>query len=423
MPDDTNEPEPRNSLKYHFMTIGDVLMVILVLLVPLPALLLDILWGLNLILILLTLIFSVTWYSGKDGYFSLLPSWLLILTVSGLLIQISLTRLILTYGEAFDSRIIRTLSSLMILSGGIIGLIAGVTIFLIFTTVGVLVAVKACTRISEVAARFALDSCVCKDMAIDVEYSSGAITEKEATAKRDALQRESDFYGAMDGLSKFISGNFKASLFFTAVGIIGGIAIGTLLKGETTYSAMVTYIPLSLCNGLLAQFLCLMESIIASHLVAWTLLFNGMDEKQASSPDPIRIELGSGLIPLVKKEFLEQFQELRRQLSEEIKIVIPKIRIVDNILLEADEYRILITEVEAGKWIIKPDCFLCIDPGDVKGELSGEKVCEPVGGLPAIWVSADQREEAERLGYTVADPTAVIVSHLREIVIQHTEEF
>jgi len=166
-----------------------------------------------------------------------------------------------------------------------------------------------------------------------------------------------------------------------------------------------------------------MESIIASHLVAWSLLFNGMDEKQASSPDPIRIELGSGLVPLVKKEFLEQFQGLRRQLSEEIRIVIPKIRIVDNLQLETQEYHIFINEVKAGGWMIKLDCFLCIDPGDVKGELTGEKVCEPVGGLPAIWVSADQREKAEQLGYTVADPTTVIVSHLREIVIQHAEEF
>jgi len=272
MPDDTNEPEPRNSLKNRSIKISGALalMVILLLLIPFPALLLDILWGLNLILFLLTLLDIL--YSKKIEDFLLLPTWLLILTGFGFLIQISFTRLILTDGEAFNSRIIRTLSSLMILSGGIQGLITEVTVFLIFTMVRALVADKACTRISEVAARFTLDSLPGKQMAIDAEYSSGAITEKEATAKRNALQRESDFYGAMDGLSKFIFGNFKASLFITAVSIIGGIVISTLLKGETIYSVMMTYISLSLCNGLLAQFLGFMESIIAGAIVIITTL-------------------------------------------------------------------------------------------------------------------------------------------------------
>jgi len=186
----------------------------------------------------------------------------------------------------------------------------------------------------------------------------------------------------------------------------------------------MTYIPLSLGNGFLALFICIMESIIAGIVVTRTAL---PYEKPISPPDLIRIELGYGLIPLADKdkgeEFIELFRVTRYQLLEELKIMIPKIRIVDNMLLEANEYRILIKEEEAGRWMLKPDCFLCIDSGVVKEELPGEKVCEPVGGLSAIWVSADQREEAERLGYTVAAPITVIVSHLKEIISQRTGEF
>ena len=193
----------------------------------------------------------------------------------------------------------------------------------------------------------------------------------------------------------------------------------------------MTYMPLSLCNGFLALLICFIESNIIGIVVTKAVLTNEFYKEPIpeppSPPDPIRIELGFGLIPLVDKgrgaEFLELLKKTRLQLIEELKIEIPKVRIIDNILLEINEYSIFIRGTEAGRWMLKPDCLLCIGSGGVRKKLPGEKVCEPVSGLPAIWASADKREEAERLGYTVADPEAVIVSHLRDIIIQRAGEF
>ena len=264
MSDDNIEQNPVHYSKKRFIAIG-LFVIILLLLIPLPALLLDFLWALNLILVLL--IFPIIVRSKKVNEISLLPKVLLVLTIFSLLIHISFARLILTKGEAFDGWIIHTLFSLMMHSGKIQGLLSGLIFFISLAMLTMMVFTKGCTRVSEVAARFVLDSCVCKHMAIDVEYESGTITGEEAIARRNDLQGESDFYGAMDGASKFISGYGKASLFLTAVSIIGGIAIGALLNGETIYNAMMICIPLSLCNGFLALVICLMESIIAGIVV------------------------------------------------------------------------------------------------------------------------------------------------------------
>jgi len=423
MPDETIEP--KRPVKNHIMTIGCALMVVLVVLIPLPAFLVDILWVLNLGLILFT--FLKILHSKKNEYFrnkyfSFLPPRLLILTVFGLAIQIAFTRLILVKGEDFDGRIIRTLSSLMMLPGEITGFVTGVLIFIIFTIAIALVVTRNYISITKISPRVTLDFVPAKLMAIDAEYGSGAIADEEVIAAIK-LQRESDFLGAMVGAGKYISAKIKVSFFITAVGIIAGIAIGKLIYGETIFDAMMAYTPQFICNGFLAQFVALMESIVISKLVTMV----------APNP-PIRIELGDSLSPFVNmnkkqrdfkriKELMELIQVIRIQFYTEKKIKIPQIRIVDNLLLESNEYRIFIREEEAGRWIIKPDCSLCINSSSVREELPGEKVYDPVNGLPALWVSAGQRDEAERLGYTVADPISVIASHLKKIIIQHTEEF
>jgi len=257
MSDEINEP--KRPLIKSLITIGSVLMMILLLLIPLPALLLDILWGLNLVFVLLIL--GIKLHSKKVSESSLLPTGLLLSTVIGLLTQISFGRLILTKGEAFDGRIIRLFSSFAAGSGGIKALIMSFVFFIAINLFLALVFIKGAARVAEVAARFTLDALPFKQTGIDEEHNSGTITEREAVAKKDALQRESDFYGALDGASKFISGNFKFSLFITAISIIGGIFIGTSLNGETIYGAMMTYVPLSLANGFIAQFLCFMQLI------------------------------------------------------------------------------------------------------------------------------------------------------------------
>jgi len=423
MPDKTIEP--KRPVKNHIISIVGVLMVVLVVLIPLPAFMLDILWALNLILVLL--IFLKILHSKKNEYFrnkyfSFLPPRLLILTIFGLSIQIAFTRLILLKGEAFDGRIIRTLFSLMMLPGEIIGFFTGAIVFIIFTTVIAMAVTRAYARIIKMVPRITLDFVPAKLMAIDAEYGSGAIADEEVIAAIK-LQRESDFLGAIVGSGKFISAKIKASLFVTAVSIIAGIAIGKLIYGETIINALIAYTPLSLCNGFIAQFIGLMESIVVGKIV-------GM----AAPNPPIRIEMGNGLSPFVDmnkeqmgyeriKELMELIQVIRIQFYTEKKIKIPQIKIVDNSLLEANEYRIFMREEEAGRWTIKPDCFLCINSGSVREELPGEKVHDPVNGLPALWASAGQREEAERLGYTVANPISVIASHLKKIIVQYTEEF
>jgi len=423
MPDEAIEP--KSPLKNHIMTIVGASMVVLVVLIPLPAFMLDILWVLNLVFILFTflrILHSKKNECFRNKYFSFLPSRLLILTVFGLSIQISFTRLILTKGGAFDGRIISTLSSLMMLPGEITGFVTGTIIYIVFTIAVAMVVILAYTHITKITPRITLDFVPSKLMAIDAEYGSGAIADEEVIAAIK-LQRESDFLGAMVGASKFISAKLKASLFITAVGIIAGIAIDKLIYKETIFNAMIAYTPLCLCNGFLAQFTGLMESIIVSKIVTMV----------APTP-PIRMELGNGLSPFVDmskkqrgyeriKELMELIQVIRIQFYTEKKVKIPQIKIVDNSLLETNEYRIFIKEEEEGRWTIKPDCFLCINSGSVREELSGEKVHDPVNGLPAFWASAGQREEAERLGYTVADPISVIASHLKKIIVQHAEEF
>jgi len=242
-----------------------VLIVLLIFIIPLPALMpalvIDILWGLNLILGLL-----------------LLPKYFLIITIFGLSIQFSFARLILTRGEAFDGIIIRALSSLILYPDGIPSRITVAIIVAILTIVIALIVAKFCTRIRVIAARFTLMAPPLRLMAIDAEYSSGSITKEEAIARRDAFQHENGFYESMDVVSKFIYGSSKISLVITAASIMGGIAIGTFLHGETIYSAMMTYMPLSLGNGFLAQFLCLMQ-IIAGTIAVRERLVNTPDKR------------------------------------------------------------------------------------------------------------------------------------------------
>jgi len=224
MSDDNFVPDSDLRNKNRFIAIS-ALVVTLMLFIPFPGLILDILWGLNLLFALLALI--VTLHYKKVNDFLLLPTCLLLLTIFSLLIQISFVRLILTNGEAFYGRIICALSSLMMRSGGIQGLLSGCISFISLLILTSIFVTNGCTRMSEVDARFTLDSLPGKQMAIDAEYVSGTITEEEVIARRNDLQRESDFYGSMDGAGKFISGYLKACFFITALSIIGGIAIGS----------------------------------------------------------------------------------------------------------------------------------------------------------------------------------------------------
>jgi flagellar biosynthesis protein FlhA len=493
---------PGGSINGSLMGLA-VVVVLAMFIVPLPTVILDALMAFNFVLSLLVLLIVLD--NKKPTDISLFPTFLLVITIFGLALNISSTRLILIQGSRFNGRMIKAFATFVVGSGGTIGLVVGFVIFIAIIAVQKIVITKGATRISEVAARFTLDGMPQKQMAIDTEYSSGAINLEEATAKKEALQRESDFFGAMDGASKFISGNITFAILIIVIDVLGGFIIGVALNGESLNMALATYTSLSIGDGLLSQLPALLVSAAMAIVVtraaapgdlgeqvsiqfsrnarayrtaavaifgmAWlpgfpkyvlfpmsALLgfcafkmyqaqskqasFNEMMQKtgeagrkpkddkgdipQMEPPDQLSLELGYGLIPLVDKdkgaELLERVKEMRRQIALDMGIVIPIIRIIDNIQLASSEYCFKIRGVDVGKSIIRMGNYLCIKPGTVKEELSGEKTTDPAFGLPAIWISEDKRDEAERAGYTVVDPPSIIATHLTEIIKHHAAE-
>jgi flagellar biosynthesis protein FlhA len=490
-----------NTLKDSFPAVA-VMTVVVMLILPLPTVLLDALMAINIIFSLLVLL--IVLYTQKPTEFNLFPTILLVATVFSLALNVSSTRLILTQGERFNGRMIRAFSSFVVGSGGNEGIVVGFIIFIIIIAVQAVVITKGATRVSEVAARFTLDSMQVKMMAIETEYSSGSISEEESQRRKAQVQKESDFYGSMDGASKFISGNVKIGIFITVINVLGGIIIGVAMHGEPLGNAVSNYIGFSIGDGLLSQFPALLVStamgIVVTRAAAvgnlsdqvfeqifsryskiywicagvlvflavlpgfpWYVLlpmaalvafhafrigrrekktadFNEMMTKTGAkkekaesaeiSPvvplDALSLELGYGLIPLVDKEkgaeLLERVQGVRRQSALDMGLVIPKVRIQDNMILEPSEYCFKIKGIDAGRGKIRMSHYLCINPGTVSEELPGEKTVDPAFGLPALWVSEDRRDEAERAGYTVVDPPSIIATHLTEIIRRHAAD-
>ena len=481
------------------VAVGAII-VIGMLLIPLPAVMLDLLMAINLVMSLLVVL--IVMYTRNALEFSVFPAFLLVLTVFGLALNVSSTRLILSQGAAFEGQIVQAFSNFVVGTSGTEGLVIGIIIFLIIIAVQFLVITKGATRISEVAARFTLDGLPGKQMVIEAEQSSGAITEEEATRRRVDLQREVDFYGAMDGASKFVQGNVTVGILITAINVIGGIIIGVTLQGATLGDAAGTYVALTIGDGLVTQFPALLvstatglivsrsvsegsfgsdvsEQFSAQSRVYWiaavflvvlaflpgfpTLVLLTLavlsavggyflqrrqmkaeaiakpeteakakpKEKQADvgpvAPlDPISMELGYGLVPLVDKDkgadLLDRVTKIRREAALDLGLMVPRIRIIDNMRLNPAEYALKIRGVEVGRGTIRMGHYLCINPGGIREELQGEKTTDPTFGLPAMWISSEQRDKAERAGYTVVDAPSIIATHLTEVVKQHASE-
>lgn len=482
-----------------FVAIG-VIAVVMMLIIPMPPVLLDTLMSLNLVISLLTILIVLSIRRALE--FSVFPTLLLVLTVFGLALNVSSTRLILNQGSKFQGRLVKAFSTFVVGNGGQEGLVVGFIIFIILIAVQFIVITKGATRVAEVAARFTLDALPGKQMAIEAEYNSGAISEEEAARKKAELQREADFYGAMDGASKFVSGNVKVGLLITVINVIGGIIVGMAIHGESLSVALTTYISLTIGDGLVSQFPALLVSTATGLIVtraisdgtfgqdvstqfageariywiaAMFLLFlsilpgfpwyvlipmalvlgfvgyrlslrgsastessavveekkaNDREEQQELSPvvplDPISLEIGYALIPLVDREkgaeLLERITRIRKETALELGIVIPRIRIMDNMRLEPAEYCVKIKGVEVGKGSIKMGHYLCINPGSVSEHINGEETRDPAFGLPAVWIREEERDRAERAGYTVVDPPSIIATHLTEIIKQHAAE-
>ncbi len=485
-----------------WMQKGDVMLgigviaVVSMLIIPMPTILLDFFMAVSIMLGLLILL--VVMYVPRSYDFSVFPSILLLSTVFRLALNVSSTRLILLEGAAFDGKIIRAFGQFVVGGNYVVGFI----IFIILTAVQFIVITKGATRTAEVAARFTLDAMPGKQMSIDSDLSNGIITEEQAIARRKEIRKEADFFGAMDGASKFVQGDVKVGIIIAIVNLIAGFVIGMVVRGETFEVALRTYTLLSIGDGLVAQIPSLLVTtatgIIVTRAVSeedltgdiknqlgsqprallitaaalggavlipgfpkitmlvlaagigalgYVLLQNKEDEEAKSRSeekeaalkehrpesvlplvqvDPLEVEIGYSLIPLVDPEqggtLLDRITNIRKRSAIEMGLIVPPIRIRDNMELEPPEYSILIKGVELGNGRLEVGKLMAMDPGDVEEKIEGDEFIEPVFGLRAIWINADSRDLAERRGYTVVDCPTIIATHLTEIIKRHAAE-
>ena len=474
------------------MLIGVISMMI----IPLPPFILDVL--LTVMICLAIVIMLVSMYIDNVLDFSVFPGMLLIITLFRLGLNVATTRLILADGEAGE--VIHTFGTFVTKGNMVVGTI----IFIILVIIQFVVITKGAGRIAEVAARFTLDAMPGKQMAVDADLNAGIITEQEAKERRRNIGRESDFYGAMDGASKFVRGDAVAGIVITVVNIIGGFVVGMTMHGMTFQESLSTFTILTIGDGLVTQTPALMISTASGIIVARaaskqnlgeevmaqltqnvkalftgagfmavTAIIPGMptvpflllaaavgalgfvmhrkgaakaveaqaEEKKAVEKeegaaqdkiesylqvDQMELEIGYGLISLVDVnqggDLLERITMLRRQCATEIGIIVPPIRIRDNIQLQANQYVVKIKGIEVGGGELMTGCFLAMDPGGTSSRIQGIPTVEPAFGLPAIWITQSQKEAADIAGYTVVELPAVIATHLTEIIRNHAGE-
>ena len=467
--------------------------IVIAIILPIPGFILDILLAINLILSVIILLNTV--YLKEPLQLSIFPSLLVITTLYRLMLNIRAAFLILGKGEAGD--VIEGFGRFV---GGN-DLVVGFIIFALILIVNFMVITKGSERVAEVAARFTLDAMPGKQMAIDADLNSGLINDIEAKERRKKVQREADFYGAMDGASKFVKNDAIAGIIITVLNIVGGLIMGMVSRGETLAEAMETYTILTIGDGLVSQLPALMISsatsfivtraasdsdisqdlikqlfsnprvlylasamsfILAFFLPTITFLLLAVilaflaysvskqkkvmqrqeevnveesEVEEIRKPenvvtllqiDPIELEFGYGIIPLADVnqggDLLDRVVMIRRQLALELGMIVPIIRLRDNIQLAPNEYQIKIKGVEVAQGELMLDNYLAMNPGLVEDEIDGIKTTEPAFGLPAIWVTEGQRDKAEMLGYTVVDSPSIIATHLTEIIKKYAHE-
>ncbi len=452
-------------------------------LIPLPPFLLDFFLAINISIAVLILIVSLYIHSPLD--ISIFPGLLLVLTLFRLSLNISSTRLILIEGSA--GKIIESFGTFVVRGNYVVGFI----IFIILVIIQFIVIIKGSGRISEVAARFTLDAMPGKQMAIDADLNSGLINEEEAKKRRESISREAEFYGAMDGASKFVKGDAIAGLLINGINIIGGFIIGVAQRGLSFTDALKTYTILTIGDGLVSQIPALLiataAGLVVTRSAAGTALDIQMKKQLLSNPrvlgtvaasvslfamipgmptipflflgislgagsfisrkrikqeadiivaeevkpeneddkveqylqvDPIEIEIGYGLISLVdEKQGGNLFQKIastRKYIALEYGLLIPPVRVRDNLQLDPNEYIIKIKGNVAASYEIYTDRFLAMNPGHISEPLTGIPTKDPAFNLTGYWISGDEKEKAELLEYTVVDGTSVLSTHLQE---------
>lgn len=479
-----------------YAILVSVIMIVIMMVIPLPPLLLDILIMINISLALTIILVAMN--TQEPLQFSIFPTLLLLTTLFRLGLNVSTTRSILT--NQTGGQVIETFGSFVVGGSAIIGIL----VFLILVIIQFLVITKGSERVAEVAARFTLDSMPGKQMSIDADLGAGMISDREAKTRREKVGQEADFYGAMDGASKFVKGDAIAGIIITIINIIGGLMIGVIVHGLPIAEAAQLFTLLSIGDGLVSQIPALLIStamgivvtravsdgnlgsditrqlfafpkmlyVVAGTLmmlavftpinpllimpVAGVIAFSAFrmdralkseeavdkdsdpDEKEAAelkSPesvtdllhvDAIEFEFGYGLIPIADKnqggDLLDRVIMIRRQCAMELGIVVPVIRIRDNIQLQPNEYVIKIKGNRVARGDIMLDHYLAMSPGVDDENVYGIETIEPAFGMPALWVDEDMKEEAEMAGYAIVDPPSVVSTHLTEIIKRHAHE-
>ncbi|MHB9145590.1 MAG: flagellar biosynthesis protein FlhA [Symbiobacteriia bacterium] len=469
--------------------IGSIAMMI----IPMPAWLLAFLQVVNLAISLIIVLLAM--YTREPLEFSIFPPLLLVTTLFRLSLNVSATRLILLSGEG--GSVIQAFGQFVVGGNPVVGFI----VFIILVIIQFVVITRGSERVAEVSARFTLDAMPGKQMAIDADLNSGSITEAEARKRRSDIQREADFYGAMDGASKFVRGDAIASIIIVVVNLVGGFVVGMLQQGMDAMTALATFSLLTVGDGLVTQIPALLISTAAGIVVtrasststlgqdfagqlfseprvlyiaaavlalfalvpglpllpflllagtataAGYLLTQGQQQKaqdaqreataaevaasaEASrkpenvmgllSVDPLEIELGYGLLGLADPgqggDLMDRVGLIRRQIALDMGLVLPYIRVRDNIQLKPTQYVVKLRGIDLTQGEIYPDHFLAMNPGGAADDIPGIPTKEPAFGLPALWVAAQHKERAELAGYTVVEPAAVIATHLSELI-------
>jgi flagellar biosynthesis protein FlhA len=472
-----------------------VVFVIALLIVPLPGVMLDMLLVTSISLSLVVLLSAL--YTTNPLEFSSFPGLLLLLTLFRLALNVASTRLILTHGEA--GHVIQAFGEFVIGGNYAVGLV----LFLILIGINFIVITKGAGRVAEVAARFTLDAMPGKQMAIDADLNAGLIDETDARRRREEISRQADFYGAMDGSSKFVKGDAIAALIITFINIIGGIFIGVVQKGLPFSQAVSTYTILTVGEGLVSQIPSLvvstaagimvthsagstqMGSVVASQMTRhpramWIAagvlaLFSVVpglpmlpflslagilamlaraasvaEKKRAASAvqalatpkaesptstdpmkdllqiDPIELEVGYALIPLVDErqggDLLDRISMLRKQAAVELGILIPPVRIRDDIRLPSNEYVIKLRGSEMARGEVMPRFLMALNTGTVISPIEGIDAVDPSFGMPARWIATNRRADAEAYGYVVVEPSTVVATHLMEVLKANAAE-
>jgi len=471
---------------------------ILVIVAPLPAVLMDLLLTCNVTIAVMILLTTI--HVNRPLEFSVFPAILLGTTLARLVLNVASTRLILTRGAtdgaAAAGGVIEAFGNFVAGNNTVVGLI----IFVILVAIQFLVITKGATRISEVAARFALDGMPGKQMAIDADMNAGLITQEQAKTRREEISQQADFYGAMDGASKFVRGDAIASIVITIINILGGFYIGMVENGMPFREAVQVFTTLTIGDGLVTQVPAFLISLAAGLIVTRTsaesdlpadvvvqlfrhpqalflasgfliaLSFTGLpmtpmlllgsscavigynlqrnqkqkiqqqhiqeqqeaDHRPEPKPedhlqvDPMELELGVGLLKLADPnsggDLLERITRIRHKIAQELGLILPKVRIRDNIRLDQRQYQIKIRDVPVAWADAFADGYLAIDTGATTGSIPGIETQEPAFGRQAWWIDEQTRQRAELMGFSVVDPSAVVVTHLTEVVRDHSSE-